>query len=99
MQLTHILFNRVRALYNRDYTIPILQKKKKGMSGSGRLNNEFQLTQLVSDSLSQTQVYLTPKPLTTRYVPLQYYKIKEENLRVLIYFTRDNSTILIFFLL
>lgn len=69
---------------------------KKGASDSGRLNNEFQLTQLVSDSLSQTQVYLTPKPLSTHYIILWYYKIKEENLTVLIYFTRDKSTILIF---
>ena len=55
---------------------------KKEASGSGRLNNEFKFSQLVSDSLAQTQVYMAPKPnpTTTHYIT-QLYKISEENSR------------------
>ena len=65
---------------------------KKGVSGSGRLNNEFKFSQLVSDSLAQTQVYMAPKPKppTTHYIT-QLYKISEENSKALIYFTADKS--------
>ena len=53
---------------------------KKEVSGSGRLNNEFKFSQLVSDSLAQTQVYMAPKPnpTTTHYVT-HLYNISEEN--------------------
>ena len=65
---------------------------KKEVSGSGRLNNEFKFSQLVSDSLAQTQVYMAPKPnpTTTHYVT-HLYNISEENSRIPIYFATDKS--------
>jgi len=54
------------------------------------MNSKF--SQLVSDSLAQTQVYMAPKPnpTTTHYVT-HLYNISEENSRIPIYFATDKS--------
>ena len=46
---------------------------KKEVSGSGKLNNEFKFSQLVSDSLAQTQVYMAPKPNPQPLITLHNY--------------------------
>lgn len=61
---------------------------KKEASGSGRLNNEFKFSQLVSDSFQPNPSpygLQSPTPPTTHYIT-QLHKISEENSRVLIYF-------------